>query len=241
MSKKLLVLSPHTDDEVIACGGTIAKLIKDGWEAFVVHLTNSNQAFYSTETREERVERAVKEAFLAGAVLGVPKKNILFEGLEDMYLTPGGDLIRVFIKHIRRVSPDVVFTTWRDDFHVDHRVCGIAIREAAYQARQAVCGDLGEKVEEPLVLLGEVDLENRTNLTEPDYWFDIGDTIGTKVEALLKYDSLINEHELFGHNYLKDWCYTHAKYRGQSVGIDYAEVFKRGNLAPAPLEKLLRD
>ena len=38
MSKKFLVLSPHADDEVLGCGGTISKYSRDGCNVNVLYL-----------------------------------------------------------------------------------------------------------------------------------------------------------------------------------------------------------
>ena len=34
--KKALVLSPHTDDAELGCGGTIAKLVEEEWDVHVI-------------------------------------------------------------------------------------------------------------------------------------------------------------------------------------------------------------
>ena len=40
MRKKILILSPHADDEVLGCGGTISKYSKKGHDIYVLVLTN---------------------------------------------------------------------------------------------------------------------------------------------------------------------------------------------------------
>lgn len=42
MSKKILILSPHADDEVLGCGGIISKYTRDGYAVNVLILTNAN-------------------------------------------------------------------------------------------------------------------------------------------------------------------------------------------------------
>ena len=37
--KKALVLSPHTDDAELGCGGTIAKLVEEGWAVHVIYFS----------------------------------------------------------------------------------------------------------------------------------------------------------------------------------------------------------
>ena len=37
--KKALILSPHTDDAELGCGGTIAKMIEEGWKVHVIYFS----------------------------------------------------------------------------------------------------------------------------------------------------------------------------------------------------------
>ena len=37
--KRALVLSPHTDDAELGCGGTIAKLVEEGWDVHVIYFS----------------------------------------------------------------------------------------------------------------------------------------------------------------------------------------------------------
>ena len=39
MNKKLLIVAAHPDDEVLGCFGTVAKLIKQGYEAYTLILS----------------------------------------------------------------------------------------------------------------------------------------------------------------------------------------------------------
>ena len=41
--KKISIIAPHPDDEVLGCGGTIYKLVKSGAEVFVAILTNASK------------------------------------------------------------------------------------------------------------------------------------------------------------------------------------------------------
>ena len=42
MKKNILIISPHADDEVLGCGGTIAKYVKLGYFVYIAILTNAN-------------------------------------------------------------------------------------------------------------------------------------------------------------------------------------------------------
>ena len=42
MKKKILILSPHADDEILGCGGFISKYSKQNYQIYVLILTNAN-------------------------------------------------------------------------------------------------------------------------------------------------------------------------------------------------------
>ena len=43
MKKKILILSPHADDEILGCGGFISKYSKKNYHITVLILTNANK------------------------------------------------------------------------------------------------------------------------------------------------------------------------------------------------------
>lgn len=96
--ERVLVIAPHPDDELLALGGTIAQLTRDGQQVLVVFLTNgdANQAakklFTLNPLRRAEDYRALgywrqKEAAAALRILGVPVTSILFLGYPDQGLT----------------------------------------------------------------------------------------------------------------------------------------------------------
>ncbi|MBC7220220.1 PIG-L family deacetylase [Candidatus Bipolaricaulota bacterium] len=97
-AERVLVVSPHPDDEVLALGGTIAQLKAEGHQVLVVFLTNgdANQAakklFTLSPLRRAEDYRALgyrrqKEAVAALRILGVPKNAVIFLGYPDQGLT----------------------------------------------------------------------------------------------------------------------------------------------------------
>ena len=44
MRKKILIVAPHPDDETLGCGGTVSRLVKDGYEASVLFLTDGESS-----------------------------------------------------------------------------------------------------------------------------------------------------------------------------------------------------
>ncbi len=67
MSHNVLVIAPHPDDEVIGCGGTIAKAVKNEDKVFVQYLSSGDSI---EKTRE-------KEAGKVCSFLGISDHQFL--------------------------------------------------------------------------------------------------------------------------------------------------------------------
>ena len=72
--KKALILSPHTDDAELGCGGTIAKMIEEGWKVHVIYFSAVG----------ERYPNLVEEAANSGKILGITHEVLKFlDGREE--------------------------------------------------------------------------------------------------------------------------------------------------------------
>jgi LmbE family N-acetylglucosaminyl deacetylase len=95
--QKILIFSPHPDDETLGAGGYIAEAIKNGAEVKVVFITNGDGHWSSSVEEFKEVylnasnyiqsgKNRQQESQKALAVLGVKKENIIFLGYPDMGL-----------------------------------------------------------------------------------------------------------------------------------------------------------
>lgn len=91
---RLLVLSPHPDDETLCCSGIIQKAVNKGAEVYIVWLTSGDgfewdtRVFYrspkiSPKSMMQLGQIRMKEAQISAAILKVPEKNIFFLGYPD--------------------------------------------------------------------------------------------------------------------------------------------------------------
>ena len=69
----ILVIAPHPDDEVLGCGGTIAKLAKRGHDVFLCIVTKA----YAPDYDEDFIKNRPNEVKQAGSVLGVKETIFL--------------------------------------------------------------------------------------------------------------------------------------------------------------------
>src|SRR4029450_1486060 len=110
---QILCLGAHSDDIEIGCGGTILRLLSEH--------DNVEVCWGGLGSPEQRDAEALMSAqiFLAGA----KKKDILIRNFKASFFPYVGDEIKSFFEELKeRISPDLVFTHYRNDLHQDHRL-----------------------------------------------------------------------------------------------------------------------
>ena len=83
MNKKVLILSPHADDEILGCGGFIFKYSKKNYFINVLILTNANKGapeIYSSK----KIKDIRNEAKISNNFIGT--KKLFFEELPALNL-----------------------------------------------------------------------------------------------------------------------------------------------------------
>jgi LmbE family N-acetylglucosaminyl deacetylase len=133
MIRTSLVLVAHPDDAELFAGGTIARMVEEGYAVHYVIATQGDKGSFELEgetvarVREEEARRAAK-------AMGV--KEVVFLGYPDGDLgnVPLKEVRERFIRLIRQFKPQILMT-W-DPFapgevHPDHRAVGLAATEAA--------------------------------------------------------------------------------------------------------------
>ncbi len=109
---KILALGAHCDDIEIGCGGALLHLLSN-YNVEEVHWV----VFSSNPVRELEARKSA-EHFLSKAT----KKKIVIKSFRNGYFPFVGAEIKDFFEVIKKdISPDLIFTHYRDDRHQDHR------------------------------------------------------------------------------------------------------------------------
>jgi len=110
---QILCVGAHSDDIEIGCGGTILRLLSEHENAEVCWVVLGS-------TGQRHAEALMSaEIFLANA----KKKDILIRNFKASFFPYVGDALKTFFEELKeRVSPDLVFTHYRNDLHQDHRL-----------------------------------------------------------------------------------------------------------------------
>lgn len=110
--RTILAFTPHPDDDTFGCGGTLARLAKNGNRIYIAIYTNDDKGSYDLEMTSQKLA-AIRKAEEEGAcrLLGVPKENILWMGHHDGMLEYVNSLALVeqATLLIRKYQPYAIF------------------------------------------------------------------------------------------------------------------------------------
>jgi O-antigen biosynthesis protein len=119
-ARRLLVLAPHPDDEVLGCGGLIAAALAAGAAVQVVIASDGAQGG-DAAVRE-------RESMAAAQALGTPPAlpQLEFWRLPDRGLADDTSLVARLLHCIAMAAPDCVLLPSPFEIHPDHRALCIA-------------------------------------------------------------------------------------------------------------------
>jgi LmbE family N-acetylglucosaminyl deacetylase len=171
---KALVIAPHPDDEVLGCGGTIAKHTKQGDKVYLCVVTKA----YTPEWSEEFLKNRPKEIEKANMILGIKKTFFLDFPTVKLDTIPQKELNEAIFKVIAEVKPEIVYIPHKGDINKDHR----QIFEASLVATRPI----NHKIKKILSYesLSETEWGQPIEPFTPNVYIDISDTIKTKIEAM---------------------------------------------------------
>lgn len=143
--RTVLVLAPHMDDEVIACGGTLRKMADAGKEISVLFMTDGRNGdadlrTMGPEAQKQRQEALVsirkEEARQAAAILGI--QSLFFLDAEDGKLQSNPETQEKIVKVLREVQPDLLFIPFFMEDHPDHRATAHLLLDATRREAPAL-------------------------------------------------------------------------------------------------------
>ena len=122
-----LVVAPHPDDAELGMGGTIVRLMHQGWKLGILDLTSGEP------TPLGSLERRAAETAAANAALGSPwRKNL---GLPNRSLEPTLLHRRAITAIFRQVRPRLLFAPYWEDAHPDHTAATKLVEDARFWSK----------------------------------------------------------------------------------------------------------
>lgn len=219
----VLVVAAHPDDEVLGCGGTIARLAKEGNSVYTLILGEGITSRDETRNRRKR-EKEIKEFRLQierANKMVVVRDTFVFDFPDNRFDTVALlDIVKTIEKVKKDVNLDTIFTHHWGDLNIDHRITFQAVMTAFRPVN-------GETVKE--IYSFEVPSSTEWNAPipasyfMPNYFIDISHTLKLKIEAMKEYKSEIREYP---HPRSPEAITIYARFRGIQVGLEAAEAFE---------------
>lgn len=217
----VLVVAAHPDDEVLGCGGTMARMAAEGRDVHVLILGEGATSRH--ERREDAdgaaVDRLRGDALRAGTELGV--KSVCLAGLPDNRFdtVPLLDVVKKIEAAIANLQPATVFTQHGGDLNIDHVV--------TYRASLTATRPLKNT---PVRAVYAYEVASSTEWAfqrfAPEFraalFVDISATLEAKIRAMQAYES---ESRAFPHPRSPESLRAMAARWGSVAGLQAAEAF----------------
>lgn len=223
-SNAVAVVVAHPDDEVLGCGGTIARLVGEGRAVHVLIMSDGVTSRWLTENFNSQSELSARNiaAHKANKILGVQSLQILDFPDNRMDRLEQLDVVRRIEEFISRVRPDLVISHHSGDVNIDHRVVHDAV-VVACRPQPGVC------VKELIFFEVPSSTEWRPSNSGlpfcPNIFINITNTLEAKMEALRVYAEELRQ---FPHPRSIAAIESLARWRGATAGVEAAEAFVLG-------------
>jgi LmbE family N-acetylglucosaminyl deacetylase len=214
---KVLVVAAHPDDEVLGCGGAMARHADQGHEVDVLILGTG--ALSREHGTTEEVEALSTQAREAGRILGA--REVRVSDLPDNRFDSVDllDIVKRVEEEVRRAGPEVVYTHHGGDLNVDHR-----------RTFEAVITACRPQVSMPVRRILSFEVPSSTEWQastvgspfHPNVFVDIAASLARKLEALQAYAGEVRD---FPHPRSIDALKALAAWRGAASGMTAAEAF----------------
>lgn len=126
---EVLVLSPHPDDDVFGCGGTIIRHLAQGHRVSIAYLTDGGRGIAGKNAVQTNAIRQ-QEALCAADILGVGKENLYFMGQPDGQLSVSPANVQWLSDLLQRLCPDLIYLPSIVDNHPDHYQTNLLLKSA---------------------------------------------------------------------------------------------------------------
>jgi bacillithiol biosynthesis deacetylase BshB1 len=215
----VLAVFAHRDDAELNCGGTLARLARQGHRTGILDLSQGEMG-----TRGSAALRA-EEASHAAAVLNVTLRENL--GLPDAAIVNTPETRTLLASALRRLRPQIVITHAPRGRHPDHKATQALVRDAAFLAGLAKVAP-EHPPHRPRKILHAI--AYREDNIKPTFVVDITEDFETKLAAIKCYGSQFDGATQSGEIYpngepLYDLVRHQAAHYGSLIRCQYGEPF----------------
>jgi len=216
MTRQILVVAAHPDDEVLGCGGTLAKHADMGDEIHLVFLANGESSrpveLQNQNQRESALEQVCEQLQVATCIeLDFPDNQ-----MDELPLLQVVQKLEQVTSHLQ---PEIIYTHHSGDLNIDHRICHEAVLtcfrpQPSPSLKQILCFEVNSSTEWRF---------NRNAQFCPNHFVDISDYVDNKTALLNIYQQEMRE---FPHTRSIEAVMNLTTVRGTTIGFAAAEAFE---------------
>jgi LmbE family N-acetylglucosaminyl deacetylase len=217
-TRKILIVAPHCDDEVLGCGGLMSKSQTEGTPVYVAVITNGHLGAPELFGKDG-TEKVRSEALQAHEFFGV-RKTFFFEfPALNLSTTPGYRISLQMEDLIRKLAITDLYIPHRGDIKTDHRI----VFETALVAARPINSN-------PVTSIYCYETLSETEWAAPfandsfipTVFSDITAHIDRKIEGFSIFSTQIKDSP---HPRSSDAIRSLARVRGATVSVPYAESY----------------
>ena len=201
---RVVCVGAHPDDPESGCGGTLARYAEGGHKVSIIYLTRGERGIRDKSADDAAAIRTA-EAREACTILGA---QLRFAGQVDGATEVNPQRAADFVKLVAAEEPDVVFTQWPIDTHMDHQVAGLLTLRAYYAGPKRF-----------RLYFYEVDAGAQPQGFKPTDYVDISAVREKKKKALFAHKSQNGEEIYSRHHEVME------NFRGRAARVPAAEAF----------------
>jgi LmbE family N-acetylglucosaminyl deacetylase len=213
---RVTVISPHPDDETLGCGGTLLKHKESGDQLDWIIVTRAHSPQWDAALLDR------KEGEIAAVAAAYGFDQVVRPGFPTMQLDtlPLGDLISSISDAVAKTKPDQLYLTHAGDIHSDHRLVFDATMSAlkSFNRQTSVTRLLSFET----LSSTEAAPANPARAFVPNVFSDVTPFIERKLEIMSLYET---ELQPFPLPRSLESIRALARFRGATVGLEYAEAF----------------
>ncbi|MCI0536911.1 MAG: PIG-L family deacetylase [Verrucomicrobiales bacterium] len=201
---KIVCVGGHPDDPESGCAGTLARYGALGHSVTVIYLTRGERGIRG-KTLDEAAQIRTAECEAACKIMAA---KAVFAGQIDGATELNHERVDAFTKLLAAEAPDLIFTHWPVDTHMDHQIASLLAQRAAMALTKR-----------PQIYFFEVNTGRQSQGFAPNVYVDTSSVLEKKKAALFAHKSQDGE------SIWRDHHEPVAKFRGREAGVPWAEAF----------------
>ena len=217
MTKSILIIASHPDDEVLGCGGAILRHIDKGDKVSLLFMTDGVSS--RLKTSRKNIRSRIKALKRSSSILGVQSYHHFNFPDNSMDKHPLLNIVKKIETIIKKIQPSVIYTHHHGDLNIDHKITHNAVMTA--------CRPLPDSTVHEIygfeVLSSTEWATQHKSVFIPNLYIDITKYMNKKIKALEAYNEELRKPP---HSRSIEHVKILAKHRGYSMGVEMAEAFE---------------